>query len=225
MIKFKKVTKKFVNETALQEVDFEVDSGEFVFLMGPSGAGKTTLLRLLLKAIKPSSGEIIFNGQNLSDINRGELPAYRRQIGAVFQDYKLLADRTIFENIALPLEISAISADDIKKKVNQVLKLVGLKNKANFFPVQLSGGELQRVVIARAVVNEPKLVFADEPTGNLDEGTGWQIVKLLKKINQAGTTVIMATHDKQLVKDFKKRIIYLKDGKIKEDDKHGRKDK
>lgn len=217
MIKFDKVTKKFGKTTALNKVSFNLKKGEFVFLVGPSGAGKTTILRLLLREISPDSGTVSFFGQDLSQLPAKEIPELRRKIGPVFQDYKLLNERTVFENIALPLEINGLEREEIKAKVIKVLALVGLKNRLNLFPRQLSGGELQRVVIARAVVAGPKLIFADEPTGNLDAGTSWQIVKLLKKINDQGTTIMMATHDREIITGFPRRTIELKKGALVED--------
>ncbi|MBU0618746.1 cell division ATP-binding protein FtsE [Patescibacteria group bacterium] len=214
MIKFDKVSKNFGQTTALNQADFTIKKGEFVFLVGPSGAGKTTILRLLLKEIVPDSGKITFLDQDLSQLPAKEIPQLRRKIGSVFQDYKLLTERTVFENTALPLEINGLERDKIKSEAAKVLALVGLKNRMNFFPAQLSGGELQRVVIARAIVAGPELVFADEPTGNLDAGISWQIVKLLKKINDQGTTVIMATHDREIVAGFPQRVIELKKGKV-----------
>lgn len=219
MIKFDKVTKRYGSKAALDDVSFRIKKGEFVFLVGPSGSGKTTVLRLLLKEINPSEGKITLDNQELSQVSRRQVPELRQKIGPVFQDYKLLTDKSVFENVILPLEIEGMTADEADKKVKSVLKLVGLEKQADYFPAQLSGGELQRVVIARAVVSDPVVVFADEPTGNLDQETSWQIVKLLKKINDKGTTLIMATHDREVVDSFPARTLKMKAGKIIKDTK------
>lgn len=214
MIKFSRVTKKFGDIVALDNVSFEAESGEFVFITGPSGAGKTTIVRLILKEILPTSGEIKINGNPLEKISPKEIPSFRQKIGVVFQDYKLLPDRTLAENVALPLEVLGKEKDDIEKRVAEVLKLVGLSERASLFPAQLAGGELQRTCLARAVVSNPKILLADEPTGNLDPATSWQIVKLFKKINKLGTTVIMATHNVDIVDSLKERVIKIDEGKI-----------
>jgi len=200
----------------LNNISFSIAKGEFVFLIGPSGVGKTTILRLLLREIFPSKGKIMVDGENIVKIKDKKIPFLRRKIGAAFQDFKLLLDRTVFENVALALEILGEKPLTIVGKVKKTLALVGLKGKENFFPIQLSGGEFQRVVIARAIVANPKILFADEPTGNLDQETSWQIVSLLKQINKKGTTVIMATHNVEIVKTAKERVISLKNGEIRE---------
>lgn len=220
MIFFENVTKEFPNgTTALQEVSFHIDLGEFVFVVGPSGAGKTTILRLLLKELKPTSGKIQVNKKDLNELSKKQLPHLRRQIGAVFQDYKLLTDRTVFENVALVSEIVKQSKEEIEAHVGKILSLVGLEEKGDLFPSQLSGGELQRTAIARALATQPKIIFADEPTGNLDPATAWEIINLLLIINKEGTTVILATHNQDTVKSLDKRIIELEEGRVTRDTK------
>lgn len=214
MIRFEEVTHQFPNGVvSLDEVDFQIDPGEFVFVIGPSGAGKTTLLRLLLRELKPTRGKIWFQDKNIVEFKGKQIPALRRRIGAVFQDFKLLLDRTIAENVSLALQIQNKKEEETKKAAIEALELVGLADKEAMFPVQLSGGETQRVVIARAVVGNPDVIFADEPTGNLDPDTAWQIVDLLRRINQAGKTVIMATHNANVVDTLKERVIRLEKGK------------
>lgn len=218
MLVFKEVTKTFGNgTTALSNVSFEIKAGEFVVIEGKSGAGKTTLMRLLLKDLEPTSGEILVDGDNLAKISRKNIPLLRRKIGVVFQDFKILMDRTVAENIDLALDILGLSEEVSYKRRQELLELTGLKDKAQNFPVQLSGGQLQRVIIARALAGEPKLLFADEPTGNLDAETAMEVISLLKEINTQGTTVIMATHDTHLLKDFKARRLELAKGKLVND--------
>ncbi|OGD63701.1 cell division ATP-binding protein FtsE [Candidatus Beckwithbacteria bacterium RBG_13_42_9] len=220
MIRFEKVTHQFPNGVmALQEVDFQIEPGEFVFIIGPSGAGKTTLLRLLLRELKPTQGKVWFQNENIAELKGGKIPELRRRIGAVFQDFKLLLDRTILENVSLALQIQNNSEEEIRKSGKEALELVGLADKEEMFPAQLSGGEVQRAVIARAVVGNPDVIFADEPTGNLDPETAWQIVELLRRINQAGKTVIMATHNVDVVDTLKERVIRLEKGKAVGDKK------
>lgn len=222
MIDFKNVTKRFGKITALDEVSFNLDKGEFAFVTGPSGSGKTTIIRLLLREIQPTSGEIIVADKNLKNVDKSEIPFFRRQIGCVFQDFKLLTDRTIGENIALTLAISGVSQQRQAERAREALSYVGLGDRVNSFPSQLAGGELQRAVIARAVVHNPKLLLADEPTGNLDPHTAWEIVQLLAKINKDGTTVLMATHNSEIVDRMRKHVIELKNGKVARDKKEGR---
>lgn len=218
MIIFDQVTKQFPNGTvALEEVSFHIKPEEFVFITGRSGAGKTTLLKLLLREFLPSSGSILLDKTDIRDLKRRDIPLLRRQIGAAFQDFKLLPDWTASENVALTLGIHGQSKEKINDRVKHILELVGLKNKADLFPSQLSGGELQRVVIARALAPEPKVLFADEPTGNLDFKTALRIVNLLKDINDLGTTVIMATHNKNIVDSLKARTIEFTKGKVVKD--------
>lgn len=226
MIVFHKVTKKFKDgSVVLDEASFSVDKGEFLFLIGPSGAGKTTISRLLLKEISPTRGRIFVDNEEISKLKKNKIPELRRKIGTAFQDFKIFFDRTIFENVSLPLEIREIKGKEIKERVSKILGLVGLTGKEEFFPVQLSGGELQRVVIARALVGGPKILFADEPTGNLDQETAWGIIDLLRRINEQGTTVIVATHNRSIVESFVKRVILLEKGKIISDTKKKEKKK
>lgn len=217
MIIFNKVSKRFKDGTVvLDEVSFSVDKGEFIFLVGPSGAGKTTISRLLLGQSRPSRGKIFIDNQDLSQLKKKDIPKLRRKIGTAFQDFKILTDRTVKENIALALEIIHRKKSEIDQRVQQLLDLVGLAGKHDFFPGQLSGGELQRVVIARALAHQPLVLFADEPTGNLDLDTSWQIIEVLKRINDAGTTVIIATHNNNIVETLNQRVLEIKEGKVTE---------
>jgi len=213
MIKFEKVTKKFGEITALEEVSFAVAPGDFVFLTGPSGAGKSAIIKLILHEYLPTSGTIQVDGINVEKMKSKEIMDLRRKVGVVFQDFKLLTDRTLLENVILPLEVFGNNSKTIGDKVKEVLELVGLSDRGSLFPAQLAGGELQRVCIARAMIGNPKILLADEPTGNLDMGTAWQIIKTLKKINKLGTTVLMATHNVEIVKSLKERVIALDKGK------------
>lgn len=218
MINFNSVTKTYPSgHTALENVTFRVKPGEFVFLLGPSGSGKTTILRLILRETSPSSGSILVAEHDLQDLPKHEIPHLRRQIGSAFQDFKLLPDKSAFENVALALDILGKSDAEIIELTSKLLDKVGLTDKINLFPSQLSGGEIQRVAIARAMATEPVLFFADEPTGNLDADTASQIVDLLQQINTEGTTVIMATHDQQLASTFGHRQIHLNQGRLVED--------
>lgn len=222
MIKFESVTKIFGEVKALVDVSFQVEKGEFVFITGPSGSGKTTILRLILRELKPDRGKIVFDGHDITKLKKGEVPYLRRQIGAVFQDFKLLPDRTVYENIAVSLAVSDIDRSDWNKRISQVLNLVGLSERRAFFPAQLAGGELQRTSLARALVRGPKILLADEPTGNLDPKTGEGVVELLFKANEAGNTIIMATHNDDIVNKAGKRVISLKEGKVIKDEKKGK---
>lgn len=222
MVKFENVTKKFGDIVALRSVSFEVKPGEFVFVTGPSGAGKTTIVKLILKEMSPSEGKIEVLGEDLEKISSAKLPFFRQKIGVVFQDFKLLPDRTVFENTALPLEVEKKEKKEIEKTVKEVLELVGLLDRQDLFPLQLAGGELQRTCLARAVAGNPKILIADEPTGNLDPTTSWQIVKLLKKINKIGTTVIMATHNVDIVDSMRERVIKIDKGEVLKDEKEGK---
>jgi cell division transport system ATP-binding protein len=215
MIKFDRVTKKFPSDVvALEEVTFEIEPGEMVFLTGPSGAGKTTLGRMLLGELEPSEGDLRVGEYDLTSLDQREIPWLRRQIGFAFQDFKLLSDRTAAENIALSLEIVDKGIEEVYEKVKELLGLTGLEGKGDLFPHQLSGGEVQRAVIARALATEPAVLFADEPTGNLDDETATSIIGLLTDINRMGTTVIIATHDHNIINRVKGRHIRLEKGKI-----------
>lgn len=222
MIVFTNVTKKFGKITALEDVSFNIDKGEFVFLTGPSGAGKTTVIKLILGEYLPSSGEITVGEEKVNKISRKKLYLWRRKLGVVFQDYKLFLDKTVTENVALPLQIQGISAAEIRERVEKTLQLVGLAERAYLFPAQLAGGELQRTSLARAMVGGPEVLLADEPTGNLDPDTASEIMKLLKEINDKGTTVLMATHNEEIVNGCKERVIELSKGKVVRDEKEGR---
>ena len=219
MIKLDKVSKKFgTGAFALSDINFEVEKGEFVFLVGPTGSGKTTIFRLLIRDILPSAGVVIVNSFDVVKLPHHKIPVLRKKIGFVFQDLKLLLDRTIFENIILALEIANVQKLEAKKRAEEVLEKVGIISHRDKFPVQLSRGELQRAAIARALVLEPSIILADEPTGNLDLGTSWEIVKLLADINKKGATVVMATHNTDIVKNLKKRVVGLDKGHLVRDD-------
>ena len=223
MIKFQNITKIYPpNTIALNDVSFEVGSKEFVCLVGKSGAGKTTLLKLLMAEESPSSGQVFFDSQNVQAITSEHLPELRRKIGAVFQDYKLLPSKTAYENVAYALEAIGASDEEIIRDVAEVLDIVGLKEKACNFPAQLSGGEKQRVAIARALIHRPEVILADEPTGNLDPYHTLDIIRLLLKINEFGTTVVLSTHNREVVNSLAKRAITLNEGKIIRDEKIGR---
>lgn len=219
------VTKKFGDIIAVENITLTIEPGEFVFLTGPSGSGKTTLIRLFLRDLKPDSGDLTVNDTDLVKMPSKKLPQFRREIGTVFQDFKLLFDRNVRENVALPLEVRDIKRQDINAAVDIALEMVGLKKRENLFPSQLSGGELQRVAIARAVVGKPRLLLADEPTGNLDPKTAKSIAKILKDIHsELKTTVIMATHNVEIVNSFSNRVISLDEGKIISDSPKGKYD-
>ena len=222
MIIMKDVHKTYPNGvTAINGIDVQINSGEFVYIVGPSGAGKSTFIRLIYREEVPSKGEIIINNQNVNDLKDKEIPYLRRQIGVVFQDFKLLPRLTVYENVAFALEVIEESPQNIRNRVMEVLDLVGLKNKARSIPDELSGGEQQRVSIARAIANRPKILIADEPTGNLDPDTSWSIMRILEEINDRGTTVIMATHSKEIVNTIKKRVIAIENGVIVRDEARG----
>lgn len=223
MIKFHQVTKKFESGTvALENVDLEINPQEFVFVVGPSGAGKTTLMRLVIRDILPSEGEIFVHDWKLNNLPSSQVPQLRRLIGMIFQDFKILSDRTAYENVALPLEISGLKENKVEDSVLSALEQVGLIHRAHFFPVQLSSGELQRVSLARAIVGEPKIILADEPTGNLDPKTSWEIINLLKKAHQQGHTVVVATHDQDVVNSLEERVICLDNGRVVRDERKGK---
>lgn len=222
MILMKDLYKTYENGvTALNGINVEIEQGEFVYIVGPSGAGKSTFVKLMYREVEPSKGTLIINNRNLTELREREIPKLRRGIGVIFQDFKLLSRLTVYENIAFALEVIEESPRNIRKRVMEVLELVGLKNKARFLPSELSGGEQQRVSIARAIVNHPKLVIADEPTGNLDPDTSWEIMRVFEEINERGTTILMATHSKEIVNTIKKRVIAIEDGLIVRDQHRG----
>ena len=225
MIKFDSVTKKYGSTPALEDVSFEVGEGEFVFLTGHSGTGKTTLIRLLLRDIIPTSGKVLIEGRDIKNLKTQQIPFYRRKIGVIFQDFKLLSDRTVYENVKIATELDGKTTPDEEKRIKKALEEVGMTKSANLFPRQLSGGEVQRTVIARVLVQDPKIILADEPTGNLDPQTARQIVDLLDNAVKNGTTVLMATHNAEIVDALKHRVVNLKDGKIESDKQKGKYEK
>ena len=212
LINFKSVTKSYGSIVALSDMSFDVKKGEFVFITGPSGAGKTTILKLILGEVLPTKGEVRVDGLNLANLNDKNLPSYRQRIGVIFQDFNVLSDRTVYENVAVALAVIGLPEPQWEERVKHILRLVGLSRQANFFPSQLSGGELQRVSLARALSINPKIILADEPTGNLDWKTADGLMDLLEKINKEGKTIIMATHNMEIVDKYKKRVIHV-DGK------------
>ncbi len=225
MIRLENVTKTFgTGAVALSDINLSIEKGEFVFIIGPSGSGKTTFLRLLIRDMVPSQGSIVINDIDLIKLPKGKIPQFRRKIGVVFQDLKMLMDRTVFENIILPLEMADVDRKTAEKKVDEILQQVGIFEQKNKFPIQLSGGELQRAAIARALIFGPEILLADEPTGNLDPTTSWEIVKLLQDINKLGTTVVMATHNADIVNSLLKRTLALEKGKLIKDTKEEKKD-
>lgn len=222
MITLEHVSKSYsAGVPALNDVNLEIEDGEFVFIVGDSGSGKSTLIKLLLKELDPTEGSISVDGRMLGKIKRKQLPKYRRNIGVVFQDFRLLKDRNVYDNVAFAQKVVGEANSRIKKKVPLMLSMVGLAAKYRSYPKQLSGGEQQRVAIARALVNEPNILLADEPTGNLDNNNAWEIMKLLEEINGRGTTVIVVTHNLEIVKVMKKRVITIKKGTIVSDSKQG----
>ena len=222
MIELRNVTKEYSKgHAALNGVSVKIERGEFVFIVGDSGSGKSTLIKLIMKELNPTEGTIIVNGQNLNRMKHRNIAKYRRGLGVVFQDFRLLKDRSIYENIAFALRVTETPTRVIKKKVPAALSLVGLAQKYKSFPKELSGGEQQRVAIARAIVNEPAILLADEPTGNLDPKTSEEIMKLLEQINEKGTTVLVVTHNKEIVNAMKKRVLTMHDGVIVSDEKEG----
>ena len=226
MIKLENVSKKFgTGVFALSDISIAVDKGEFIFLVGPTGAGKTTIFRLLTREMLPTDGTIMVGNWDVVKLPHSKIPHLRKKVGVVFQDLKILMDRTIFENVVLPLEVAGFKSQDARKKVEEVLEKVGIVNHRDKFPIQLSGGELQRAAIARALVLTPEIILADEPTGNLDVATAFEIVKLLSDINAKGTTIIMATHNTEIIKNLPKRVIGLDKGRLVRDDKNNKKDK
>ena len=222
VVEMRDVSKTYgTGSTALERVSMRVGRGEFVFLVGSTGCGKSTCIRLLLKELDPTEGEVLISGRSLGDISRKRIPHLRRNIGVVFQDYKLLPNRTVYANVAYALQVIGESRESIRRKVPDILRLVGLSTKLHNYPDQLSGGEQQRVSIARAFVNHPPLVLADEPTGNLDPETSIGIMQLIYRINRTGTTVIVATHDKEMVDKMRRRVIELREGRIIRDQLSG----
>lgn len=222
MIEFNNVSKIYNNNVkALSDVSVKINSGDFVFLVGPSGSGKSTFIKMLLKEIEPTMGNITVADRNLSEIKRNQVPYYRRKIGMVFQDFRLIPTLNVYENVAFAMRVVEASQKEIRKRVPMVLSLVGLSHKYKMFPNELSGGEQQRVSLARAIVNNPSVLIADEPTGNLDPDTAKEIMELLEDINRSGTTIVMATHAKDIVDSMKKRVIAIEKGSIVRDDRKG----
>lgn len=222
MIEFKNVFKEYPNGThALNGVSFTIQDGEFVFLIGPSGAGKSTIEKLIWREETPTSGQVLVDGEDINTISKRDIPYLRRKIGIVFQDYRLLSQKNVFENVAFAMEVVGASEQLIQKRVPMVLEIVGLQKKANSFPSELSGGEQQRVALARALINAPKLIIADEPTGNLDPKNTVEMMRILRALNEKGTTVIVTTHDRAMVDIMSRRVIALRKGKIVRDELNG----
>lgn len=217
LIRLENVSKKYGKVLALNDINLHIKPGEFVFLIGPSGAGKSTLTKLILKEIRPTSGKIYLNNEDITDVSNRKIPYIRRYIGVVFQDFRLLPNKTVYENVAFAMEIIGKKPREIRRSVPIILSMVGLSDKAKSYPHQLSGGECQRTAIARALVNKPDVIIADEPTGNLDSDTAWEIMNLLQDINNRGTTIVMATHAKNIVDEMKKRVITLNHGSVVSD--------
>ena len=218
MIRLENVSKSYSEGIpALNDVSLQIGEGEFVFVMGDSGSGKSTLIKLLLKELEPTEGKIYINNQDISAIGRRQIPVFRRQIGVVFQDFRLLKDRNVYDNVSFAMHVIGTSGRTIRKKVPQMLSMVGLAAKYRSYPKQLSGGEQQRVAIARALVNQPKILLADEPTGNLDNNNAWEIMNLLEEINARGTTVVVVTHNLEIVRIMKKRVIAIEQGVVVND--------
>lgn len=222
MIELENITKVYPNGVkALDNISLKINKGEFVFIVGNSGSGKSTLIKLLMKEIKPTSGKLMLDNEDITRVKHRKFPKIRRKIGVVFQDFRLLSDMTIYDNIAFALKITESSGKKIRRTVPTVLSMVGLNHKAKRYPHELSGGEQQRTALARALANNPKVLLADEPTGNLDPKTSWEIMKILQEINIRGTTVIIVTHDKEVVNAMKKRVITIKNGKVSKDIQKG----
>lgn len=222
MITFENVSKTYSTGTeAVHDVSLEIEKGEFAFIVGPSGCGKSTLMKMLLKEIEPTTGRIYINGKDITNLPKKKIPYLRRSMGIVFQDFRLLQDKTVYENVAFAMRVIESNPKLIKKQVPNALSLVGLLNKAKVYPDELSGGEQQRVAVARAIVNNPMMLIADEPTGNLDPDTAWEIMSLLNDINRRGTTVVVATHAKEIVDKMQKRVIAIDKGIIHSDIKRG----
>lgn len=223
MIRFKNVSKIYDNNVkALSDVNIDIEAGEFVFLVGPSGAGKSTFIKMLLKEVEPTTGKVIVGDTDLSTLTRKGIPYFRRKVGMVFQDFRLIPTLNVYENVAFAMKVVEASPREIRRRVPMVLSLVGLSHKYKMFPNELSGGEQQRVSLARALVNNPSVLIADEPTGNLDPDTAREIMELLDDINKSGTTILMATHAKEIVDYMKKRVIAIEKGEIVRDEKRGK---
>jgi cell division transport system ATP-binding protein len=222
MIHMTNVSKIYDNgAVALSDIDVDIEKGEFVFVVGPSGAGKSTFIKLVTREELPTRGQLVVNGRNVGELAPSEVPYLRRCLGIVFQDYRLLPTKTVYENVSFAMQVVEASHREIQKRVTHVLDLVGLRHKTRCFPAELSGGEQQRVAIARAIVNSPLVVIADEPTGNLDPETSWDIMKIFERINQNGTTLVMATHDKTVVDNMRKRVIAIEKSRIVRDEAKG----
>ena len=222
MIQMREVSKTYdTGVVALNHVNVDIKKGEFVFVVGPSGAGKSTFIKMLFREELPTEGKLLVNGHDVVHMERSEVPYLRRELGVIFQDYRLLPDKTVFENVAFALQVIEAPRRTMQRSVNSVLDVVGLRDKYRSFPSQLSGGEQQRVAIARAIVNNPSIVIADEPTGNLDPETSWDIIDIFRRINKAGTTIVMATHDRNIVDTMKRRVIAIEDGRIVRDQQRG----
>jgi len=222
MINLYNVTKIYPNGVkGLNDVSLTIQKGDFIFLVGPSGAGKTSLIKIIFREELPTRGQVLFNGKNILRLKGREIPYLRRKIGMVFQDFRLLPQKNVFENVSFAMEVTGTSGRNIRARVPEVLKQMGLQEKAKVFPSELSGGEQQRVCIARAMVNSPALLIADEPTGNLDPDTSWELMRLLNDINKSGTTIIMATHAREIVDSMKKRVVAMADGKVSRDEEEG----
>lgn len=222
MLQMMNVSKVYPSgSVALQSININIAPGEFVFVVGPSGAGKSTFIKMLFKEVIPSSGTILVNGVNINKLEHKEIPYLRRQLGIIFQDYRLLPDRTVYENVAFAMQVIEAPKRKIRRRVSEVLNMVGLRSRHHAYPSELSGGEQQRIAIARAIVNDPKLVIADEPTGNLDPDTARDIMRIFNEINASGTTIIMATHDKEIVNEMSRRVVAIEHGHIVRDEKNG----
>lgn len=223
MIKFQDVTKIYKDDTiVLEDVSFEINEGEFVSFVGKSGAGKTTLIRMILGLETPTSGDVFFNGINLKEAKPTELQEIRRKIGTIYQDYKLFPNKTVYENVAYILQVEGKQNEEIEREVPKVLEVIGLKDKVDNFPEELSGGEQQRLAIARALINKPDVIIADEPTGNLDPYNSYEVISMLQKINQTGKTIILATHDREVVNKLAKRVITIEEGRMLRDEEQGK---
>jgi len=222
MIDIRNVSKRYKSGVmALSNINIKIEKGEFLFLVGASGAGKSTLVKMLLKETEPTQGKIVIDSQNITKIHRRKVPLLRRKIGVVFQDFRLLPNKTVYENVAFAMEIVEATPKEIRRNVPTILSLVGLSSKAKMYPEQLSGGEQQRVSIARSIINNPPILIADEPTGNLDPETSWEIMRLLRQINRRGTTIVMATHAKEIVDMMQQRVIALEKGLVVRDEQRG----